>query len=264
MLDGSAAPEPPHHVRAWSTWQAHADMRFLIFQHIACEHPGTFRDFMRGDGVTTHTVELDAGEPIPSFDGFDALIVMGGPMDVWEKAVYPWLEAEIAAIRDWAITEKRPFLGFCLGHQLLAVALGGAVEPAGQAEIGVMSVELTEAGRESAFLIDVPRRIPCFQWHSAHVTRAPEGAEILASSPACRINAMSWGSRAFSIQFHVEITPSTVAEWGAVPEYATALESALGEGALDRLENDARKEMADFNAISKQLYANFMAIAKQR
>jgi GMP synthase-like glutamine amidotransferase len=238
-------------------------MRILIFQHIACEHPGTFRDLMRDDGVVTHTVELDDGEPIPCLDGFDALMVMGGPMDVWQKAIHPWLAPEITAIRDWVAARRRPFLGFCLGHQLLAEALGGTVGAARRPEIGVMTVELTDAGRDSPLLMDVPQQIPCFQWHSAQVSRAPDGAEILASSPACPINAMSWGGRAFSIQFHVEITSATVAEWGQVPAYATALEQALGDGALAGLEKDVGKQMARFKDISKQLYTNFMSVVRQ-
>jgi len=238
-------------------------MRVLIFQHVACEHPGVFRDFMGDDGVATHTVELDEGDTIPDLDPFDALIVMGGPMDVWQKSAHPWLAPEIAAIRDWVMVRRRPFLGFCLGHQLLAEALGGEVGPAATPEIGVMTVELTDAGTANPFLAGVARRIPCFQWHSAEVVRLPDGAQVLAASSACPVNAMSWDGHAFSMQFHIEITASTVGEWGKIPEYAGALESALGEGALDRLEEEAGRQMTDFNAISKQLYSNFMTIARR-
>lgn len=116
----------------------------------------------------------------------------------------------------------------------------------------------------SEFLIDAAHAFPCFQWHSADATRLPDAAEILAASPACPVNAMAWGTRAFSIQFHVEITASTVAQWGQVPGYAAALEQALGEGALGRLENKVGERMTSFNTISEQLYSNLMAIVQQR
>lgn len=233
-------------------------MRVLVLQHIACEHPGIFRDFWEADGVEWLAVELDEGEPIPHPDGYDVLVSMGGPMDVWQKDQHPWIAAELAAIREWVVDCRRPFLGFCLGHQLLAEALGGEVGPAAQPEIGVMPVQLTDAGRRSGFLRDVPGEFLCLQWHSAEVIRPPPGAEVLASSPACAVNAMSWAECAFSIQFHVELTPSTVSEWGEIPEYDRALEGALGEGALARLDADAAAHMAGFASLSRTLYRNFM------
>ncbi len=97
-------------------------LRVLVFQHIAVEHPGVFRDFFAQDGIDWDAIELDEGETIPDLQGYDILMVMGGPMDVWEETAYPWLVEEKQAIRAW-IEAGRPFLGFCLGHQLLAAAL---------------------------------------------------------------------------------------------------------------------------------------------
>ena len=238
-------------------------MRVLVLQHIACEHPGIFRDFMAEDGIAWQAVELDEGEPIPALDGFDVLVSMGGPMDVWQKEQHPWIASELDAIREWVGERARPFLGFCLGHQLLAEALGGEVGPAAQPEIGVMPVRLTEAGRRSPFLQGVPEEFPCLQWHGAEVTRAPAGAEVLISSPACPVNALSCAGNAFSVQFHVELTASTVSDWGEIPEYAQALEGALGEGALPRLDAAARENMPAFASLSRTLYRNFMVVARE-
>ena len=99
-------------------------MKLLVFQHIACEHPGVLRTFLAEDGVDWDAVELDEGAPIPDLHDYDALWVMGGPMDVWDTEEYPWLVEEKAAIRYWVNELKRPYLGLCLGHQLLAESLG--------------------------------------------------------------------------------------------------------------------------------------------
>ena len=232
----------------------------LVFQHIPIEHPGVFRDFLREDGVAWRAVELDAGESIPDLGGYDALWVMGGPMDVWEDDLHPWLEAERVAIREAVLEREMPFLGFCLGHQLLAQALGGEVGPAAAPEIGIFEVELTEAGRASPLFEGVPATHACLQWHGAEVLRAPAGARTLATSRACAAQALGVGGHAFSIQYHVEITRRTVPQWGAVPAYGQALERALGAGALAGFEAAAAAGMADFNRNARRIYDNFMRI----
>ena len=232
-------------------------MRFLVFQHIDIEHPGIFREFFAADGISWDAVELDAGERIPPFDGYDALWVMGGPMDVWEEEQHPWLVAEQQAIRE-AVGRGLPYMGVCLGHQLLGAALGGKVAKAAQAEVGVLDVELTEAGRHDPLFDGIEPRFKALQWHGAEVAELPPSAAVLASSPLCRVQAMRIGRHAYGMQYHTELTPTTVGEWSHVPAYACALDQTLGPGALPRIDAAARRYMADFNRDSRRLYDNFM------
>jgi len=238
--------------------------RVLVFQHLACEHPGIFRDFLKEDGIDWTAVELDEGEPVPDLEGFDILIAMGGPMDVWEEAENPWFVAEKQAIREWVQEMDKPFLGFCLGHQLLADALGGEVGPAKTPEIGILDVELTEAGRAHPLYAGSPDRFETLQWHSAEVIQAPPGATVLAQSPACAVNAFAIGSCAFGVQYHQEMTPTTVSDWGDIPAYRNALEKSLGAGALEKLDRETAQRMPDFAAGARRLYDNFKGLAQAR
>lgn len=232
-------------------------MRLIVFQHIACEHPGILRSFLAEDGVTWDAVELDAGEPIPALERYDALWVMGGPMDVWDVDEHPWLVEEKQAIRRWVRELDRPFLGLCLGHQLLADALGGTCGPQRPPEIGILDVELTPQGVADPIFADMPGRQKCLQWHSVRVAQPPDGAVVLARSDTCPVQAMRIGRHAWSMQYHVEIEPDTVDNWGAVPAYKQALESTLGPRALLQLKADADASMAAFAGNARQIYWNF-------
>ncbi|MBT6204455.1 MAG: type 1 glutamine amidotransferase [Alphaproteobacteria bacterium] len=233
-------------------------MRFLIFQHIAIEHPGIFRDLMTEHGIGWDPVELDEGEPIPPLDGYDALLVMGGPMDVFDEAECPWLVPEKAAIRQ-AVREKAiPYFGFCLGHQLLADALGGTCERMPAPEVGILDIALTHAGADDALMAGIPSSFKALQWHGVAVTKTPEGGTALASSPVCAIQAQRVGEHAWGLQYHVEMTAATVREWGAVPAYGDALGSIMGEGALERFDAECQARMAEFNAASRTLFRNFL------
>jgi GMP synthase-like glutamine amidotransferase len=233
-------------------------MKILVLQHEACEHPGEFRRFLAEDGHEWVPVELDAGEMPPALDGFDALWVMGGPMDVWEEDKHPWLVAEKALIRDAVEQRGMPFLGLCLGHQLLACALGGECGKSEVPEIGVLPVRLTQMGADSVFLDNVPEEFPCLQWHGAEVSRLPEGAVVLATSPECAVQAMSWGPRALSMQFHMEVETDTVENWTAIPAYRAALDQAFGPGGADRMAKDCAARMGEFNTIAERIYINWL------
>ena len=237
-------------------------MRLLVFQHIDCEHPGSLRTFLKEDGINWHAVNLHRGELIPDLQSFDALWVMGGPMDVWDVEEHPWLIAEKAAIRSWVSELNKPFLGLCLGHQLLADALGGTCGPQKPPEIGVLDVELTEAGINSSIFKNLPAKQKCLQWHSVCVAQPPENSVVLASSDICPVQAMRVGQNAFSMQYHIEIEADTVANWGEIPAYKHALEQTLGPQALAQLQHDSNQFMNEFLAGSRQLYENFKGLVK--
>ena len=132
-----------------------------------------FLDFFREDGFRWTTVELDEGEPIPELDPFDLMVVMGGPQDVWQEDQYPWFLEEKAAIRKFVLDMERPYLGICLGHQLLADATGERVGLAKSPEVGVLTVSRTEAGRHDRVLSALPDPMTVLQWHGAEVTAIP-------------------------------------------------------------------------------------------
>lgn len=238
-------------------------MRLLVFQHIDCEHPGQLRQYLRQDGVDWTAVELDAGEAIPPLEDFDALWVMGGPMDVWDVDEHPWLVAEKRAIRRWVRELERPYLGLCLGHQLLADALGGTCGPQRPPEIGVLEVQLTREGSADPIFAGMPDIQKCLQWHSVCVAQPPDDAAVLAGSGICRVQAMRVGKHAWSMQYHVEAEPDTVENWGAIPAYRQALEAQLGPGSLERLKCDVDENLGDFIGNAERLYRNFMAAASR-
>ncbi len=233
----------------------------LVLQHIDVEHPGIFRNFFIDDGIKLHTVELDKGECIPQLKDFDALWVMGGPMDVWEKEKYPWLVEEIRVIRRAIDELKMPFMGICLGHQLLAYAYGAKVGPCKKPEVGVMPVNKTTVGKQSAFFEDLPNVMTALQWHSTEVKTIPEGFQILAESEECAIQALAYGDRVLSVQYHQEVSELTVSKWSKIPEYKTSLEESFGKNAVERLEKDVFANIINFNHAAMLLYRNWKSMA---
>jgi GMP synthase-like glutamine amidotransferase len=239
-------------------------MNIVILQHIAIEHPGILLDFFREDGFRWTTVELDEGETIPALDPFDLMVVMGGPQDVWQEDQYPWFREEKAAIRKFVLDMQRPYLGICLGHQLLADATGGRVGLSKNPEVGVLTVSSTEAGRRDPLLRALPDPMTVLQWHGAEVTEVPANAEVLAKSDVCGIQAFRVSQHAYGFQCHVEITADTVGQWAVIPEYASSLESALGAGAVARLQNEVSQRLPQFNKDARTLYEGFKAALNGR
>ena len=130
-------------------------------------------------------------------------------------------------------------------------------------EIGVLNVQLTEAGATGVFFDGLPEVFECLQWHGAEVLQMPAGATCLATSPDCAVQAMRWGTRAFSMQFHLELEPDTVQNWAQIPEHAASLQAALGPGAVDKFDAACAARMKDFNALAERVNINWLQTSAQ-
>ncbi|MSO40934.1 MAG: type 1 glutamine amidotransferase [Solirubrobacterales bacterium] len=234
-------------------------MKVLVLQHIACEHPGVFSEVMDERGVKVVAVELDEGDPLPDWREFDGVLAMGGPMGAGDDSEHPWLGDERRLVRD-AVEAGRPFLGVCLGVQLLAAALGARVFSLESAEVGLLPVELTAEGRGSRLFAGIEEPLVCLQWHGDSFD-LPEGSVRLGGSPLAPNQAFQSGDRAFGVQFHLEVTPEMARQWAEVPAYQASLTRSLGdeEGARFLAQIDARA--AELHPAARRLFANWLDIA---
>ena len=235
-------------------------MNIIVLQHIKIEDPGYIKDLMLADGFNLTTIELDEGEKIPTdLSNFDAMFCMGGPMDTWMEKEYPWLIDEKKAIKKFVIDLKKPYLGFCLGCQLLGEIIGGKVVKSINPEIGMLNINFSENKNSDPLFSKFPKNITSLQWHSYEVQGLEDNnaVTLLASSSETKYQIFRYQNHAYGIQFHIEVKDTTVNEWGCVPEYKSALEKQLGPGALEKFDNEAQANMKNMNNYSNILYSKF-------
>lgn len=202
----------------------------LFIKHVEIEGPETLGCFFAEQGYALKTVNLHDGDALPEeLRGIDAVIPLGGPMNVYEEERYPFLKQEDAFLKK-VLAARLPLLGICLGAQLLAKAAGGKVIRSPQQEIGWFTVDITPAGRNDPLFDNLPDPLEVFQWHGDMCVPPPK-AVLLASSPACPVQAFRCGDNAYGWQFHAEITDKSIRDWS---EDFPAEQSAKREAMLRR------------------------------
>ncbi len=222
------------------------DSVFAVIQHVASEGPGLLGVLAGQRGLELDVRRTDLGEALPDAASLVALVVLGGPMAVYEAVDHPHLIAE-QHLLEAAVSRGVPVLGICLGAQLLAAALGGRVYPGPAPEIGFGEVKLTDDADDDPLLGPAGPKLPAFHWHG-DTFDLPEGAVHLAATRAYANQAFRAGERAWGLQFHVELDRSLAREWaellprGSLPtEAQRAAIEKTGRGILNRFFELARR-----------------------
>jgi len=199
-------------------------MKIHWLQHVSFEGLGYIEEWAQIQRAELTCTRLYAGEKLPDLGTFDWLIVMGGPMGIYDHDEYPWLLAEKAFIKQ-AINANKTVIGICLGAQLMAAVLDAKVHPGPQKEIGWFPIQRLEGAPEL-----IPEELTVFHWHG-DTFEIPIGAVPLAASAHCINQGFVYQQKAVALQFHMEITPESM--------------EALIKNCADELENIPYIQTAD-------------------
>ncbi len=184
-------------------------MRLHYLQHVPFENPGTILLWAEKNGHIITNTHLYKNECLPEQRDFDWLVVMGGPMNIYEENEYPWLADEKAFISK-AVKSGKVIIGLCLGGQLIADAIGGKVTQNPYKEIGWFPIQLSEEARSSPLFSFFPKRPVVFEWDCDTFSVHPEDATCIAENDACSHQAFIYKKRVFGFQFHLENTATII------------------------------------------------------
>ncbi|HKN12934.1 MAG TPA: type 1 glutamine amidotransferase [Candidatus Binatus sp.] len=227
--------------------------KIYVLQHHPVENLGTIADALEGAALAWQYVRVADGQPVPAnMKGAGGLIVMGGPMGVYQTDRYPWLRDEMRLIED-AMKLNLPVLGVCLGAQILAAALGAKVDrnPNGK-EIGWHPIRLHDSAKDDRLMRGLPATMTPFHWHG-DIFDLPPGAISLASSEKTPCQAFRMGDQAYGFQFHFEVTREGVA---AMAE-AFAKELVRENIPADRMITQAAELTPPLENISEKVFSRW-------
>ena len=182
-----------------------------ILKHVSIEGPGLFGGFLKQAGFRTKVFELSAGDKLPLLDECEAILIMGGPMNVYNTSKYPFLLKEEEFLKK-ALNKNIPVLGICLGAQILARICGAKIYRSPEKEIGWYKVALTEEGKQDKLFSGIRSEFSVFQWHEDTFDIPKNGVHLVkgdnVSNQAFRVGKSAWG-----LQFHPEMITQLIKVW---------------------------------------------------
>jgi GMP synthase-like glutamine amidotransferase len=201
-------------------------MNVLIIKHVDIEGPGLIEEILQEYRISHQMINLEKDTLSKNLDDFSHIIILGGPMNVYEEDRYPFLRAEDLFIKE-AIQRRKRILGICLGAQLIAKALGAKVFKSPLKEIGWYDVELTETGLKDSLFSTLPKMFSVFQWHE-DTFEIPRNAKLIATSSSVPNQAFRYGKNVYGLQFHLEVTEEMIKQWiDAYGKESFSLESSI-------------------------------------
>jgi len=224
--------------------------KILIIKNVESEGAGTLESFFKEKDFVTVVLEPAKGAIFPkNARDYKAVLIMGGPMNVYEESRYPFLKEEDLFIKG-ILKDKIPFLGICLEAQLLAKALAAKVVKSPLKEVGWYDITLTKEGKNDLLFKDIPEKLNVFQWHG-DMFEIPKKGVLLASSAPGINQAFKYGENAYGFQFHIEVTPKMIESW---------LKNELSENECSAIMLESHKNKAEYERRAHIIYKNFLKL----
>jgi GMP synthase-like glutamine amidotransferase len=231
--------------------------RVLALQHEADDPPGHLGEIMQQHGIECEVVHVEESGPLPDVETFQAVLALGGPQHVGDDVTYPYFVPEYALIQR-AVQKDIPYLGICLGGQLLAHALGAPVTSHEQTELGLVRVEFTEAGKADPLYQGLPGQQWVFEWHEDVFAMPPEAVRLATNAHTLN-QAFRFGRRAYGLQYHIELTPELFQHW--MEKWKNEMMAVLGPEGPERLARVGAEVLPTYQEQSRRLFENFLTLS---
>lgn len=233
--------------------------RLLVFQHVPFEILGTLNPLFKRSGFRIRYVNFGRyPDAQPSLEGYQGLVVLGGPMSVNETRKFPYLTTEHRLIEE-AIQKDLPVLGVCLGAQLIAKVLGAKVRASGEKEIGWYDVCKTSEAEIDPVVGHFKESEKIFQWHG-DTFEIPQGAVHLASSQVCSNQAFRFGMNVYGFQFHLEVDEPLIERWLKTPTFKKEIESLDGKVSVEKIRQETKSYIQRLTRLSQRCFGEFIRL----